>query len=172
MVPVLSLKCSVLLSALTYFVMWDSGQWGVRFQVWYSIIRTLKGRYFDVTLVFSRCWHWSRSNNSVALLPSSCCQDTGSNPKCLRAWKSAGRPYKEQYHRPAVIRRYSVFRKLLLIIKSSIAFCLCVCRRVYLLTVAYRGEEGFGVFKPHQNSQVLTKLSWISSSVENTSVTT
>jgi hypothetical protein len=44
---------------------------------------------------------------------------------------------------------------------------------LYSCTVAYRGGLGFGEFKPpSQNSEVLTKLSQIPSSVENTSVTT
>ena len=39
------------------------------------------------------------------------------------------------------------------------------------VAVAYRGG-GLGVFNPPRNSEVLTKLSRIPSSVENTSVTT
>ena len=42
----------------------------------------------------------------------------------------------------------------------------------YYCYVQWRTGGGFGVLKPPRNSEVLTKLSRIPSSVENTSVTT
>ena len=70
--------------------------------------------------------------------------------------------------------------------KWSYSFTICLygaCRQIFYLfhykkfsqlyVFQWRTDGGwFGVFKPPQNSEVLTKLSRIPSSVENTSVTT
>jgi hypothetical protein len=58
-------------------------------------------------------------------------------------------------------------------LSSPFSLLLQVFRLTYAHAVAYRGG-GFGGFKPPplRNSEVLTKLSRIPSSVENTSVTT
>jgi hypothetical protein len=61
---------------------------------------------------------------------------------------------------------YHNYNVLNFIIKMA---CAITINGIVLSGVSRRG---FGVFKPTQNSEVLTKLSRIPSSVENTSVTT
>ena len=61
-------------------------------------------------------------------------------------------------------------RKVNLTKPSDIYIYIRERERAITVAVAYRG--GFGGSKPHRNSEVLTKLSQIPSSVENTSVTT